>query len=182
MEEYIKEDISETAKRYRKMHWGYIAKIYSKSEEEIYYKQAANLLYKKYSHIISEEEIFDVLSKRGNIYTMYIINDQNAFYEFKTGNIMISHFLDRMTQTLLHEMTHKLGFGRQNEEFNKMSVIFNEAGVELVSAKAIDKKEKIEFLFHNASAKMPNQISDSFISVALTTLSTKSDFALPFVE
>ncbi len=168
MKEYAKEDISELTKRYRKMHWGNIAKIYSKSEEEIYYRQAANLLSKKYSHIINADEVFEILSKQGNIYTMYIINNENAFYEFKTGNILIFHFLDRMTQTLLHELIHKLGFSRKNEAFNKMSAIFNEAGVELVSAKAIDEKEKIEFLFHNASAKMPNNISDSFISVALT--------------
>lgn len=168
MEKYFKEDISELAKRYRKMHWGYIAKCYSKSEEKIYYRQAANLLSKKYNHIISEDKVFEILSKRGNIYTMHIINKENAFYEFNTGNILISHFLDRMTQTLLHEMVHKLGFSSQNEDFNKMSVIFNESGVELVSAKALDEKEKIEFLFHNASAKMPNKISDSFITVALT--------------
>lgn len=167
MENYlIGEDVVQDAKRYKKMKWGYLAKAYSKDEENVFYKEISKNIFKKYGDLISEKEAFEILSKRGKIYTIDPKNIK-GFYELKTGNIGIPHFLNRITTTLLHECVHKIGFEKNDVSFRNMSPVFKEAGTELVTSRTMDDKEGKEFLFGNVWSKLPCKVDDSFLSVCI---------------
>lgn len=161
------EQIEDILKRYKKSGYGIISKIYSIQEEYNVYKYAAEILSKRYGHIISKEKIFDVISRRGHIFTM-LIKNREAFYEVKTANIGIQHFLDKFTEGLLHEIIHKLGFEQSDTSFHEMSTIFKEAGTEIVSAEALsNNKYGRELIFPNTWAKYPEKTDDSFLTVCL---------------
>lgn len=162
------ESIEQLAKRYKKMRWGYIAKAYSQNEEEETYKEIANIISDKYGHIVSFDEIVERLSKRGHIYTMDICGKKDGFYEFKTGNVGLSHFLNRITTVSLHEFIHKIGFESGETSFKEMSIVFNEAGTDLVDAKSLSDKEKREFIFHKVWGKVPEKVNDNVLNICLT--------------
>ena len=161
------ETIQKITYRYRKNGNGYISKIYSVTEEQKYYKEAAKILSKRFNKFISQDEIYEILSKRGHIFTMVIRKNMKAFYETKTGNVAISHFLNRMTEMLLHELVHKLSFERKNNTFFQMSPVFIEAGTELVKAKALSDSFGKEYIFNKVWAKFPQKINDYFLEVCL---------------
>ena len=161
------EKLEDIFKRYKKKKYGIISKIYSTNEESKVYQYAAEILYKKYGHIISKEKIFDVISKRGHIFTM-ILKNREAFYEVKTGNIGIQHFLNKFTEGLLHEIVHKLGFEQADNSFKEMSTIFKEAGTEIVAAETLSNNEDgRELIFQDIWAKYPEKVDSNFLSVCI---------------
>lgn len=163
----MEEKIEDVLYRYRKKGYGDIAKFYSIQEEQEVYKKGAQILSKKYGDIISKEEIYEILSRRGRIYTMKL-NNRMAFFEIKTANIGIPHFLDRFTETLLHELVHKLGFEECDESFKNMSQVFKEAGTEIVAGEALSNNTYgREVIFRKTFSKYPEKVDDSFLEVCL---------------
>lgn len=106
----LNEDIDEVAKRYRIKKFGYIAVDYDVAQEECIYRYASNILAQKYGNIISEQNIYDKIIKKGRIYTLYINRNMNAkgFLEVETGNICVSYIIKEMTENLLHEIVHRV--------------------------------------------------------------------------
>lgn len=163
-------DFVEDMERYRKNKWGYIAKIYSKEEEKEVYNDVAKLISAKYGYISSYDEIVNDLAQRGKIYTMDITTDRvRAFYEIRTGNVALPHFINRISTISMHEFVHKKGFEISDESFKNMSVIFNEAGTEIVSAKSLSDEEKRDFIFKGVWAKFPEKVTDNFLAVCLVS-------------
>lgn len=161
-------DFVKDMERYRKSRWGYIAKIYSKEEEKEVYKDVAKLVSNKYGHISNYDEIVNDLSQRGNIYTMDITTDRaKGFYEISTGNVALPHFINRISTISMHEFVHKKGFEIADDSFKNMSVIFDEAGTEIVSAKSLSDEEKRDFIFKGVWARFPEKVTDNFLMVCL---------------
>ena len=155
--------------RYKKIKWGYIAKVYSKEEEEEIYREATTLIYNRYGHIRNYDSIFETLTNRGNIYTMDITRNRNkAFYDKITGNVGLPHFLNRITSSSMHEFVHKIGFEVADESFKNMNLVFNEAGTEIVGARSLSNQEGRNFIFKSVWAKFPEKVDDSFLNVCLT--------------
>ena len=161
------EDIEKIAYRYRKMGYGYISKVYSKEVEKNYYRQAAKIVSTKYNQFITEQEMYEIISNRGKIFTMVVKGNRRAFLETQTGNIGISHFLDRMTELLLHELIHKVGYERNNKSFLYMSVIFKEAGTELIKSRALSDYTTKRFILKDLWASYPEKLDDSFLISSL---------------
>ena len=153
------------AKRYRALFFGDVAKGYTDIEESIVYRQAANLISAKYGDIISRDEVENILSSKGRIYTM-VVKNRVAFYEYQTGNIGIPHFL-RLTTTLCHELVHKLGYLRKDNSFSEMNPVFKEAGTELVSATSLDDNYGRILIFNGVYGKFPEKTDEEFLSIAL---------------
>lgn len=162
----VEEDIKAIAKRYRILSLGKIAKIYSLEEEVQIYEKVAELIFQRYGNIIERQDVIDILASMGHIFTM-VVKDREAFYEYKTGNIGISHYL-RLSKDLLHELVHKLGYLQEDESFKNMSNVFKEAGTEYVSATTLNSNFSRILIFDNVYAKFPEKTDADFLLVCLT--------------
>ncbi len=161
----LENDLESVIKRYKSLSLGYVAKGYTLDEETNIYKEAADLISKKYSDIIKKDDIVDVLSSKGKIFTM-VIKKREAFYEYRTGNIGISHFL-RLTTDLLHELVHKIGYLQKDETFENMSNVFKEAGTEYVSATSFNDNFARNLIFNGIYAKFPEKTDADFLMICL---------------
>ncbi len=134
LEKFSKYNDSETEKFFRKAKYGNIVVEYPKEYEENIYAQIAKLLHNKYPNFCNEDEIVQVLSSYGHIYTAQMekgIGD--GIYHIDSGNILVYTFLNRLNKTLVHEVIHKLGYLRLDDGFESMPEIYKEAGAELLS-------------------------------------------------
>lgn len=163
------EEISELTKRYRINNLGLIAKIYSVEEKMKIYKKVSEIIAKKYGDIIGKDEIFDILSSRGELLTAYITRPETrAFYHANTGNIIIQDILDEKNEigpTLMHEMVHKIGFEKKDPDF--MNMVFNESGTEFVAANSLSKEENKDYLFDKLWCIFPQNVDMAFLEICL---------------
>lgn len=102
------ENIDNIAKRFRMQRLGYIATGYTQEQEDAIYRGASKILTNKYGHIISEDEIYNRIIKKGHIYTVCKTGNTRGFLEKTTGNIGISYFLKNISENLLHELVHRM--------------------------------------------------------------------------
>lgn len=136
------EELYNLIKKYKKRKNGRIAKTYTREEELAIYEAVARIIDLKYDDIISKEEVYELLCKKGNIYTMDFCYDNKAgMCEQKSCNIGVNSIIRKITPTLMHELIHKLGFVRENKEFFKMNNIYLEAGTELVTSELLKTKD-----------------------------------------
>ena len=136
------EELYNLIKKYKKKKNGRIAKIYTRDEELAIYEAAAKIIDLKFDDIISKEETFELLSKKGNIYSMdFCYDNRIGMCEKNSCNIGVNSIIKKMTPTLMHELIHKLGFVRGNKSFFKMNNIYLEAGTELVTSELLKTKD-----------------------------------------
>lgn len=159
------ESLNEVTNRYRKMNLGFVAKDYEQDEENKIYEEVTDLICKKYGNFIKRDEALSVLKSKGKIYTMDV-KKREGFYEYKTGNVGIPHFL-RLTPTLMHELVHKLGYLQADESFRQMSNVFKEAGTELVSATSLSDKECRILIFKGVYSKFHEKTESNYLNVNL---------------
>lgn len=158
-------DIESIGKRYKTLSLGYVAKGYSLNEEKDIYNEAAELISKKYGDIINKNDIVDILSSKGRIITM-VIKNREAFYEYRTGNIAIPHFL-RLTTDLLHELVHKIGYLQKDTSFDNMNNVFKEVGTEYVSATSFSDGFSRTLIFDGVYGRFPEKTDAEFLTMCL---------------
>ena len=133
--------------RYKNKKIGRIAKTYTEDEELAIYEAAAKIIELKYSHIISKEEIVELLSRKGNIFSIdCCFENHEGFCEKRSGNIGVNRIIKNINPTVLHELIHKLGHVRNNKVFFNMDNNYLEAGTEIVVSELLKNKDcYIEF-------------------------------------
>ncbi len=115
-------------------------------EEEIY-KKLALILNTQYPKYCDEKDIVATLSSYGKIYTAQIRKDLgSALYHINSSNILIYSFLNKLDENIVHELIHKLGFLKFNNDFYNMPKIYLEAGTELMTNTVLNKPDCRELL------------------------------------
>ena len=163
------ENIDELARQYRYKKMGYIATGYVKEQEEAVYMAASKILANKYPDLIDANEAYNVLNSKGNIFTVckYDGDRRNGVFEPKTGNILIPYLIRRMTENLLHEITHKEGFLKSDETFFQMNPDIRENGTEIVASESLSIKKTKKAVLPYVWGAYPEKASSELITYSL---------------
>ena len=142
IERFSQQDIEEKNKFFQKNNYGIIVQSYPFEYERLIYEKIANLISRKYPEVVDEADIINTLTSAGSIYTMKVSSTHgHGFYHMNSADIGVYSYLDRISEELLHEIIHKLGFLKFNPEFYDMDTIYREAGTELVTHKVLGTSE-----------------------------------------
>lgn len=163
-------DIDNLAKQYRDKRVGYIATGYIKEQEEAVYLAASKILASKYPNIVTSNELNNILNSKGNIYTIYRCDGdrrKGLFDGIKRANILIPYFIRRMTENLLHEIIHKIGFLRADNTFLKMNGDIREIGTEIVASSAMSTKFGKTKVLPNVYGKFPENAYSDLLTYSL---------------
>lgn len=117
---------------------GIIVNSYPESFEQNVYESFAELLTNKYPTLCDKKSIVDTLSSYGKIYTAKLFS-RKGIYHTGSGNILVYSFLNKLNDTIVHELLHKLGFLQFDESFYNMPSIFQETGAEIVTNTILEK-------------------------------------------
>lgn len=140
IQSFSKYNEEELYKFFKLANIGEIVMSYPTSLERSVYEYVASLLEKKYPQYCDRKEIVDVLSSYGNIYTAKISKNMGSgVYHLTSSNILIYSFLNKLNESVVHEIIHKLGYLGFNDEFYKMPLILLEPGTELVANTILEK-------------------------------------------
>lgn len=121
---------------------GFMVMSYPASLEQEIYSYFSIILKRKYPDYCDEKDIKETLSKYGHIYTAKLNPKHGeAIYQLNSANILMYDFMDRLDDALLHELLHKLGYLRFNDDFYKMPQIYIEAGTELVTNTILERPQ-----------------------------------------
>ncbi len=134
IERFSKYNDNEIKKFFEKVKYGNIVMEYPADYEMKIYKTVEELLRAKYPEFCDEENLSEILSLYGHIYTAQLRKGiGNGIYHIDSGNILLYSFINKLSKNLIHEIIHKLGYLRFNEDFYSMHEIYKEAGTELIS-------------------------------------------------
>lgn len=153
-------------KLYKRIGYGRIVLENDQEIENIIYKGVIKLLHYKYGDIINEEELYNRATEFGRIYTMDM-TEQNGFYDKDTANIGINHFLNRLSDTLVHEIVHKLGALSFNKAFYELPTIYKEAGAEIISSNILKSQDCKEFIYNGNWARFSDKMKSRFLLCSL---------------
>ena len=103
-----KEELYSLMKEFKRKKYGRIAKVYTPEEEKAIYEATAKIIDLKYCHLISKEEIVEVLSKKGKIFSVDF-GEAETFGICEKGscNIGVNEIIRNISATLLHELIHR---------------------------------------------------------------------------
>lgn len=163
-------NIDELAEQYRIDRIGYIACNYTKEQEEAVYMAASKILAGKYKDIIDVQDTYETLNSRGNIYTIYKYKGDarsGLLDNGKNCNVLIPYFLKRMTENLLHELTHKIGFIKADDSFLLMNHDIREAGTEIVASSAMSVKNASYFVLPGIAGSFPDNANSGLLTFSL---------------
>ena len=161
----------EKEKIYRKGNFGVIVQSYPKKFEEFIYRKVANLIARKYSDIISEEEIYDILNSAGCIYTMDVSPlHGHGFYHYNSADVGVKSYLNKISPELVHELIHRLGALRFNPGFYDMDSIYKDAGTELVTNVSLEAVECKECIVRGSWVKSYGPDAEYLTQVSLVNL------------
>ena len=163
------EDIDKLAKRYRIEKLGYIATGYIKEQEEAVYMAASKILASKYSDLISINDIYEKLKSKGHIFTIYKYSGdrRTGLYDSKTDNVLVSYIIKRMSENLLHELTHKAGFVNADESFFNMNYDVRENGTEIVASSSFSSKYSKNAVLPYIWGRYPENTSSELLVYSL---------------
>lgn len=153
-------------KLFKRAGYGRIIVENDKEIESIIYKGVAKLLHSRYGNIVDENELYDRLTMYGRIYTMDL-EQKNGFYDDNTAHIGINHFLNRLSNTLLHEIIHKAGALSFNEAFYNLPTVYKEAGAEIISSETLKSEYCKEFIYNGNWAKFPDKLQSRYLLCSL---------------
>lgn len=140
--EYYKERIESFSKFnedelydfFKSVKFANIVMSYPASLEKEVYSHFASIVKKKYPQFCDREDIIRTLALYGNIYTGKISKSLGeGIYHINSANIILYSFLNKLNESLVHELLHKLGYLKFNEDFYQMPIIYLEAGTELIT-------------------------------------------------
>lgn len=150
IERFSQYNEEETRNFFTSMKYGTVVMSYPNTLEQEIYKKFALMLKKKYTKYCDENEIVDTLSSYGNIYTAQIrTNLGSGLYHINSSNILVYSFLNKLDENIVHELIHKLGFLKFNNDFYEMPKIISEAGTELMTNTVLDRPNCRELLLGN---------------------------------
>ena len=163
------QNVDELAKRYRIEELGYIATGYIKEQEEAVYMAASRIISSKYPNLISEDELYKKIKNKGNIFTIYRYSGdrRNGVYDSKTGNVLVPYFVKRMSENLLHELSHKAGFIDADETFFSMNHNIRETGTEIVASSSFSSKYAKDAVLLYVWGKYPEKASSELLVYSL---------------
>ncbi len=131
---FSKYNEDELCKFFKSVKCASIVMSYPNSLEKDVYKHVASILKNRYPKYCDENDIEKTLSLYGNIYTAKIYEGLgDAIYHINSANILIYSFLNKLNESLVHELIHKLGYLNFNEDFYQMPKIYIESGTELIT-------------------------------------------------
>ena len=168
IEEFSQYNEDEKKKFYNRSGFGIIVQKYPIEFETLIYEKIAKLIVQRYPDFVDEVDIVNTLMSAGSIYTMKVSSLQgHGFYHLNSADIGIYAYLDRISDELLHEVIHKLGYLKFNPEFYDMDVMFREAGTEIVTNKVLGKKECKECIVRGAWVKSLGPDQEYLLQTAL---------------
>lgn len=170
MTEQDRKNIDLLAEQYRINRIGYIACNYTKEQEEAVYLAASKILSSKYPNLATRDDIYETLNTKGNIYTIYKYKGDpksGLLDNGKNCNVLIPYFLKRMTENLLHELTHKIGFIKADDSFLLMNREIRECGTELVASSALSVKDARYFVLPGIAGKYPEHANSGLLEFSL---------------
>lgn len=162
---YSKEELYDF---FKSTKMGVIVMSYPSFLEKSVYEDIALLLKAKYPEYCDKEEIVKILSSYGNIYTAKINEKMGSgIYHKTSANILIYSFLNKLNESIVHELIHKLGYLRFNEDFYNMPLVLLEPGTELVTNTILNKPVYQELLFGSLWTRSVGVDSNYLIETAL---------------
>ena len=168
IEEFSQYSDEDKKKFYNRNGFGIIVQKYPIEFETLIYEKIAKLIVQRYPDFAYEVDIINTLMSAGSIYTMKVSSLQgHGFYHLNSADIGIYAYLDRISDELLHEVIHKLGYLKFNPEFYDMDVMFREAGTEIVTNKVLGKKECKECIIRGAWVKSLGPDQEYLLQTAL---------------
>ncbi len=153
-------------KIFKRVGYGRIIIENDEKVENIVYEGVSRLLHLRYGSIIDKNELYTRISKYGKIYTMDM-KEKNGFYDENTASIGINHFLNKLTNTLLHEIVHKAGKLSFSESFYNLPNVYKEAGAEIISSETLKTKYCREYIYNGNWARFPNTLQSRFLLCSL---------------
>lgn len=140
IQDFSKYNEDELYKFFKAVKYGIIVMSYPNSLEKDIYRYVASILKKRYPNYCDEEDVVNTLSSYGNIYTAKIDKGlDSGIYHINSANILIYSFLNKLNESLVHELIHKLGFLKFNDDFYNMPKIYVESGTEIITNSALNK-------------------------------------------
>lgn len=125
---------------FKAIKYGTIVMPYPETLEMDIYEKLAFLLKQKYPKYCDEKDIIDTLSSYGNIYTAKIPKELGSgIYHINSANILVYSFLNKLDENIVHELIHKIGFLKFNDDFYSMPKVYIEAGSELITNSILNK-------------------------------------------
>lgn len=168
IEDFSQQDIEEKKRYFQKNNYGIIVKSYPFEFERLIYEKIAKLISRKYPEFVDEVDIINTLSSAGSIYTMKVSKlHGHGFYHMNSADIGVYSYLDKISEELLHEVIHKLGFLKFNPEFYDMDTIYKDAGTELVTNKVLGTPECKECIVRGVWAKSYGPDQEYFFQTVL---------------
>lgn len=139
-EDFSKYNEDEMYKFFKSIRYAKVVRSYPNSLEKDIYKHVASIIKKQYPKYCDEDDIVKTLSMYGNIYTAQITKGLgNGLYHINSATVLIYSFLNKLNDSVVHELIHKLGYLKYNEDFYKMPKIYIEAGTELITNTVLNK-------------------------------------------
>lgn len=135
---------------FKSVKFANIVMSYPTSLENEVYNYFASILKKRYPQFCDREDIIRTLNLYGNIYTGKISKGLgDGIYHINSANIIIYGFLNKINESLIHELLHKLGYLKFNEDFYQMPLIYLEAGTELITNTVLNNPVCREMILGN---------------------------------
>ena len=93
---------------------------YSTKTSKLFYSIVYKKIIDRYGEEFEDKGLIEELGKTGKIYTASMAAS-NGMFDENTGNILIKHYLDKLTTFVFHEIVHKIGWIRNGKKKSKLN-------------------------------------------------------------
>ena len=143
-----------------------ILNSYSKKTMYLFYSIVYKKIIDRYGKEFIDNDLLNQLLENGKIFTANIVLGNGSFDE-RNGNILINHYLDKLTTFLFHEIVHKISWIRSGRKGNKLNNVSNEGGVNIVTNESLKTSDGKMLYFGKYLAMHPNIVNDTYLTYEL---------------
>jgi len=160
------EDENNVVINYYKNNLTTILNSYDDDISYLFYSIVYKRIVARYGEIDKEEKILEELVRTGKIYTASIVA-RNGLFDDRNGNILINHFLDKLTTTIFHEIVHKISWIKSGKKGNNLNIVSNEGGTNIITNEALKSFDGKMLYFGKYFAMHPNIINGGYLTYEL---------------
>ena len=139
---------------------------YSTKTSKLFYSIVYKKIIDRYGEEFEDKGLIDELGKAGKIYTASMAAS-NGMFDENTGNILIKHYLDKLTTFVFHEIVHKIGWIKNGKKKSKLNNVSKEGGTNIVTNESLKLYDGKMLYFGKYLARHPNIINGSYLSYEL---------------
>jgi len=159
-------DDGEVVSEYYKKNVITVLNSYSKKTMYLFYSIVYKKIVDRYGDEFIDKVLLNQLLEHGKIYTANIVSGDGSF-DGRNGNILINHYLDKLTTFIFHEIVHKISWIRSGRKENKLNSVSNEGGVNIVTNESLKTSDGKMLYFGNYLAMHPNIVNGTYLTYEL---------------